>query len=90
MRVLKRGYVEKGIGFIKFYKFLTTVDTNMASAKQIYYTESLIGRAIINEKFTTKKDIWDKLDLLPHTKLEDLDNKQMSEVIKTLSQINEQ
>ena len=61
----------------------------MASAKQIYYTESLVGKAIINNKVSNKEEVWDKLELLPETKLEDLDNKQMSEVIKKLNQINE-
>lgn len=61
----------------------------MASAKQLYYTESLVGKAIINNKVSNKEEVWDKLELLPDTKLEDLDNKQMSEVIKKLNQINE-
>ncbi|ARM69346.1 hypothetical protein [Staphylococcus phage vB_Sau_P68] len=61
----------------------------MASAKQIYYTESLVGKAVINNKVSNKEEVWDKLELLPETKLEDLDNKQMSEVIKKLNQINE-
>lgn len=61
----------------------------MASAKQIYYTESLVGKAVINNKISNKEEVWDKLELLPDTKLEDLDNKQMSEVIKKLNQINE-
>ena len=61
----------------------------MASAKQLYYTESLVGKAIINNKVYNKEEVWDKLELLPETKLEDLDNKQMSEVIKKLNQINE-
>lgn len=61
----------------------------MASAKQLYYTESLVGKAIINNKVSNKEEVWDKLELLPETKLEDLDNKQMSEVIKRLNQINE-
>lgn len=61
----------------------------MASAKQIYYTESLVGKAVINNKVSNKEEVWDKLELLPNTKLEDLDNKQMSEVIKKLNQINE-
>ncbi|WBF81193.1 hypothetical protein FMLHJGGC_00140 [Staphylococcus phage BSwM-KMM1] len=61
----------------------------MASAKQIYYTESLVGKAVINNKVSNKEEVWDKLELLPDTKLEDLDNKQMSEVIKKLNQINE-
>ncbi|AAX92271.1 hypothetical protein [Staphylococcus phage SA3] len=61
----------------------------MASAKQLYYTESLVGKAIINNKVSNKEEVWDKLELLPETKLEDLDNKQMSEVIKKLNQINE-
>ena len=61
----------------------------MESAKQLYYTESLVGKAIINNKVSNKEEVWDKLELLPETKLEDLDNKQMSEVIKKLNQINE-
>ena len=61
----------------------------MASAKQLYYTDSLVGKAIINNKVSNKEEVWDKLELLPDTKLEDLDNKQMSEVIKKLNQINE-
>uniref|UniRef100_A0AAU6MXU4 UphA n=1 Tax=Staphylococcus phage 184DA TaxID=3110532 RepID=A0AAU6MXU4_9CAUD len=61
----------------------------MASAKQLYYTESLVGKAIINNKVSNKEEVWDKLELLPETKLEELDNKQMSEVIKKLNQINE-
>ncbi|VEV88449.1 hypothetical protein [Staphylococcus phage Stab23] len=61
----------------------------MASAKQLYYTESLVGKAVINNKVSNKEEVWDKLELLPETKLEDLDNKQMSEVIKKLNQINE-
>lgn len=61
----------------------------MASAKQLYYTESLVGKAIINNKVSNKEEVWDKLELLPETKLEDLDNKQMSEVIKKLNKINE-
>lgn len=61
----------------------------MASAKQIYYTESLVGKAVINNKVSNKEEVWDKLELLPDTKLEDLDNKQMSEVIKKLNKINE-
>lgn len=61
----------------------------MASAKQLYYTDSLVGKAIINNKVSNKEEVWDKLELLPETKLEDLDNKQMSEVIKKLNQINE-
>ncbi len=61
----------------------------MASAKQLYYTQSLVGKAIINNKVSNKEEVWDKLELLPETKLEDLDNKQMSEVIKKLNQINE-
>ncbi|MDG6716607.1 hypothetical protein QCE86_13845, partial [Staphylococcus aureus] len=64
-------------------------EIQMASAKQLYYTESLVGKAIINNKVSNKEEVWDKLELLPETKLEDLDNKQMSEVIKKLNQINE-
>ena len=72
-------------------KYLTYLkgEIQIASAKQIYYTESLVGKAVINNKVSNKEEVWDKLELLPETKLEDLDNKQMSEVIKKLNQINE-
>lgn len=61
----------------------------MASAKQLYYVESLVGKAIINNKAVNKSDVWDKAGLLPETKLEDLDNKQVSDVIKKLNSVNE-
>lgn len=60
----------------------------MATAKQLYYTESLVGKSLLNQNIKDKEDLWDKLDLLPETKLEDLDNKEISQVIKTLTDLN--
>ncbi|AAX92467.1 UphA [Staphylococcus phage Twort] len=59
----------------------------MASQKQIYFTQSLVGKALLEDKLSTKEELWEKLELLPETKLEDLDNKQMSQVINTLKEL---
>lgn len=61
----------------------------MASSKQLYYINSLVGKALLNDKLLGKQDLWNQLGLLEDTKLEDLDNKQTSEVIKKLNEINE-
>ncbi len=59
----------------------------MASQKQIYFTQSLVGKALIEDKINNKNELWEKLELLPETNLEDLDNKQMSQVISTLKEL---
>jgi hypothetical protein len=61
----------------------------MASSKQLYYINSLVGKALLNDKVLGKQDLWNQLGLLEDTKLEDLDNKQTSEVIKKLNELNE-
>ena len=61
---------------------------NIATQKQLYFVNGLIGKAIVNDKVLNKRDLWNRLDLLNDTKLEDLDNKQMSNVISKLNEIN--
>lgn len=60
----------------------------MATSKQLYFVNGLIGKALVNDKVLNKRDLWTSLGLLEDTKLEDLDNKQMSEVIDKLNKIN--
>lgn len=59
----------------------------MATGRQVYYAQGLIGKALVLDKVIDKKDLWDKLDLLETTKLEELDNKEMSAVIKKLDEL---
>ena len=59
----------------------------MASSKQLYYVNGLIGKALIEEKIRDKKHLWDEIGLVEDTKLEDLDNKQMSDVISKLNEL---
>lgn len=60
----------------------------MATNKQVYYLESLIGHAIVEEKFTSKQEIWEALELLPDTSLVDVDNKTASQLIKKLESLS--
>lgn len=60
----------------------------MATSKQLYFVNGLIGKALVNNKVTNKKDLWNQLGLLEDTKLDDLDNKQMSDVISKLNELN--
>lgn len=60
----------------------------MATNKQVYYMESLIGNVIVNEKFSNKQEVWDAIDLLPETTLESVDNKTASQIIKKLESLS--
>lgn len=60
----------------------------MATSKQLYFVNGLIGKALVNNKVDNKKDLWNQLGLLEDTKLDDLDNKQMSDVISKLNELN--
>ena len=60
----------------------------MATNKQVYYMESLIGNVIVNEKFSNKQEVWDEIDLLPETTLESVDNKTASQIIKKLESLS--
>lgn len=62
----------------------------MASTKQIYYANGLIGKALVSGKVTDKGDLWDKIGLLPETTMEDLDNKEMSDVISKLNDLTKE
>lgn len=62
----------------------------MASTKQIYYANGLIGKALVAGKVTDKVDLWDKIGLLPETTMEDLDNKEMSDVISKLNDLTKE
>lgn len=68
--------------------FLGAAVFNIATQKQLYFVNGLIGKVIVNDKVLNKRDLWNQLDLLNDTKLEDLDNKQMSNVISKLNEIN--
>lgn len=59
----------------------------MATNKQVYHLESQIGNVLVNEKFNNKQELWDTLELLPETKLEDLSNKEASNTIKKLESL---
>lgn len=60
----------------------------MATSKQLYFVNGLIGKALVNNKVDNKKDLWNQLGLLEDTKLDDLDNKKMSDVISKLNELN--
>ncbi|ANT44736.1 hypothetical protein HOR18_gp073 [Staphylococcus phage vB_SscM-1] len=60
----------------------------MATNKQVYYMESLIGNVIVNEKFSNKQEVWDAIELLPETTLESVDNKTASQIIKKLESLS--
>lgn len=60
----------------------------MATNKQVYYMESLIGNVIVNDKFSNKQEVWDAIDLLPETTLESVDNKTASQIIKKLESLS--
>ena len=60
----------------------------MATNKQVYYMESLIGNVIVNEKFSNKQEVWDAIELLPETTLETVDNKTASQIIKKLESLS--
>ena len=60
----------------------------MATNKQVYYMESLIGNVIVSEKFSNKQEVWDAIELLPETTLESVDNKTASQIIKKLESLS--
>ncbi|QQV88464.1 hypothetical protein LCFBJUUZ_CDS0043 [Staphylococcus phage PG-2021_76] len=60
----------------------------MATNKQVYYMESLIGNVIVNDKFSNKQEVWDAIELLPETTLESVDNKTASQIIKKLESLS--
>lgn len=60
----------------------------MATNKQVYYMESLIGNVIVNEKFSNKEEVWDAIELLPETTLESVNNKTASQIIKKLESLS--
>lgn len=61
-----------------------------ASSKQIRYIHGMLGLLIDVGYFQTRTEAWDALELLQETKLNELDGKQASSVIKTLKTLTEQ